>query len=130
MRLMRCSLPAYFFMNPRLSLGRINVSLRAYLLFLVLLIFPAVAAVKTVSLPPATSDHGCYTNNRAPLRPNPLLKLPIGAITPKGWLGHQLELEAQGLTGHLQEISKWCKFDGNAWADASALVRSDYGPIC
>jgi len=113
-------------MNPRLSLGRINVSLRAYLLFLVLLIFPAVAGVKTVSLPPATSDHGCYTNNRAPLRPNPLLKLPIGAITPKGWLRHQLELEAQGLTGHLQEISKWCKFDGNAWADAKGEGHSGW----
>jgi DUF1680 family protein len=56
--------------------------------------------------------------NREPLLPSPFIKLPIGSITPKGWLRHQLELEAQGMTGHLQEISKWSKFEDNAWADA------------
>ena len=44
------------------------------------------------------------------------MKLPIGAITPKGWLRHQLELERDGMAGHLAEISPWCKFEGNAWA--------------
>src|SRR6267142_1977379 len=33
--------------------------------------------------------------------------------------GHsfRLELEAKGMTGRLPEVSKWCKFEGNAWAD-------------
>jgi hypothetical protein len=52
--------------------------------------------------------------------------LPIGAITPKGWLRHQLELEALGLTGHLQEISKWCKFESNAWASAKGEGHSGW----
>src|ERR1043166_1639130 len=59
-----------------------------------------------------------YIGNRAPLSPSPFMKLPIGSIRPKGWLRHQLELEAAGMTGHLPEISKWCKFEGNAWAAA------------
>ncbi|MBI4323965.1 MAG: glycoside hydrolase family 127 protein [Chloroflexi bacterium] len=60
------------------------------------------------------NDH--YLGNRAPLQPSPFIKLPIGSITPKGWLRRQLELEANGMTGRLPEISKWCKFEGNAWA--------------
>jgi len=44
------------------------------------------------------------------------MKLPIGSIKPKGWLRRQLELEANGMTGHLEEISKWCKFENSAWA--------------
>src|SRR2546430_14563078 len=64
--------------------------------------------------------------NRAPLLPSPLIKLPIGSITPRGWLRHQLELEAQGLTGHLPEISKWCKFEGNAWADLQGQGHSGW----
>jgi len=57
----------------------------------------------------------CVTN-RAPLLPSAFMKLPIGSIKPKGWLRHQLELEASGMTGHLEEISKWCKFENSAWA--------------
>jgi hypothetical protein len=75
------------------------------------------ASVATISR--AMGDAGAkphYVANRAPLLPSPFLKLPIGSITPKGWLRHQLELEAQGMTGHLPEISKWCRFEGNAWA--------------
>jgi hypothetical protein len=59
-----------------------------------------------------------YTGNREPLLPSPLVKLPIGAIEPKGWLRHQLELEANGMIGYLPAISKWCNFESNAWASA------------
>ena len=67
-------------------------------------------------MPPTTRSNPFYTGNRAPLVPSPLLKLPIGAITPKGWLRHQLELEADGMTGHLEDLSKWCNFKDSAWA--------------
>ena len=66
--------------------------------------------------PPAPPEpKSLYIANRRPLVPSAFIKLPIGSITPKGWLRRQLELEADGMTGHLEEISKWCKFEGNAW---------------
>src|SRR6058998_3639256 len=67
-----------------------------------------------------------YIANRDPLLPSPFMKLPIGSIRPKGWLRHQLVLEAAGMTGHLPEISKWCKFEGNAWAAANGQGHSGW----
>ena len=57
-----------------------------------------------------------YVTNRPPLVSSAFMKLPFGSIKPKGWLRAQLELEANGMTGHLEEISKWCKFEDSAWA--------------
>lgn len=74
----------------------------------------------------ASNTTSLYPANRAPLAPSPLVKLPIGSITPKGWVRHQLELEAEGMTGHLPEISKWCKFEGNAWADPQGKGHSGW----
>ena len=54
------------------------------------------------------------------------MKLPIGSIIPKGWVRHQLELEAKGMTGRLPEISKWCKFEGNAWVDPQGQGHSGW----
>ena len=42
--------------------------------------------------------------NRAPLQPTAFLALPLGAIRPRGWLLDQLTAQANGLTGHLDEI--------------------------
>ena len=61
-----------------------------------------------------TSD-GFYTPNRAPLQPTAFQKLPIGSITPRGWLRHQLELDAQGLCGRLPEVSRFLNFDETGW---------------
>lgn len=82
-----------------------------------------VRSVKTV---PASQRTGLYTSNRAPLRPSPLVKLPIGSITPAGLVKQMLELEASGMTGHLAEISKWCKFEGNAWSDPNGTGHSGW----
>jgi hypothetical protein len=81
---------------------------------------------RVVETPPTSSTNSFYIGNRPPLLPSPLIKLPIGSITPKGWLRHQLELAAQGLTGHLLEISKWCKYEGNAWADPQGQGHSGW----
>lgn len=56
-----------------------------------------------------------YIGNRPPLLPGPLLKLPIGAIEPQGWLLKQLELEADGFFGHLPELSRFLIKEGNPW---------------
>jgi len=56
-----------------------------------------------------------YIGNRPPLLPSPLIKLPIGAIEPQGWVRRQLELQADGFHGNLTEISRFLKKEGNAW---------------
>jgi len=55
------------------------------------------------------NDH--YVGNRSPLLPSPLMKLPVGSIEPKGWLRHQLQLMADGMVGHLPELSGFCRND-------------------
>jgi hypothetical protein len=44
------------------------------------------------------------TSNRAPLQPNAYDLMPLGSVTPKGWLLDQLKLQAAGLSGHLDEF--------------------------
>jgi hypothetical protein len=75
---------------------------------------------------PSSGGSGFCLGNRDPLSPSPLVKLPIGSIAPKGWLRHMLQLEAQGMTGHLAEISPWCKFQGNAWTDPQGKGHSGW----
>ncbi|HUW19530.1 MAG TPA: beta-L-arabinofuranosidase domain-containing protein [Sedimentisphaerales bacterium] len=84
-----------------------------------LMVWPVPAAgemqVGVVKMPPADKTNSFYVSNRPPLEPSPLIKLPIGSIKAKGWLRRQLELETEGTIGHLTELSKWCKAEGNAW---------------
>ncbi|MHB8655128.1 MAG: beta-L-arabinofuranosidase domain-containing protein [Terriglobia bacterium] len=60
--------------------------------------------------------------NRSPLRPDAFYALPLTAIKPKGWLRRQLEIQAHGLTGHLDEFwpdvgpnSGWLGGTGESW---------------
>src|SRR5260221_731713 len=65
--------------------------------------------------PPTEGAKGFYVGKPSPLEPSPLIKLPIGAIEPRGWLRGQLELMRDGMTGHMAELSHWVKPEGNAW---------------
>lgn len=62
-----------------------------------------------------------YPNNPEPLVQNAYIRLPLGAVKPEGWLKRQLEIQAQGLTGHLDEFwpdlvkSAWRGGEGEAW---------------
>lgn len=56
-----------------------------------------------------------YISNQAPLQPQQFIKLPTGSIQPQGWLKRQLELQKDGLNGHLGEISAWLQKEDNAW---------------
>ncbi len=56
-----------------------------------------------------------YVVNRAPLKNNYFVKLPVGSVTAGGWVKHFLELQRDGLTGNLGNISIWLSKTDNAW---------------
>lgn len=88
---------------------------------------PAVAAVDGVVVEelPAEGANVSYIGNRSPLKPGPLIKLPVASFKPAGWLGRMLELQRDGLTGHLGEVSNWLTREGNAWLRTDG--KGDYG---
>ena len=62
------------------------------------------------------------TANREPLSKTLFIELPLGSVYPEGWLGNQLTIQANGLTGHLEEIwdpvgpdSGWLGGTGENW---------------
>lgn len=85
----------------------------------------AAAPVTVVGRPPASGGSVHYPSNRAPLAPAPLVKLPVGAVAPQGWVRRQLELQGHGFHGHLTEISRFLVKEGNAWLSPSG--QGDHG---
>ena len=67
------------------------------------------------SRPTLKGQNSWYLGNKAPLQPANFIKLPMGSIQPKGWLLKMLELQKDGLSGHLGEISAWLDKKDNAW---------------
>ena len=60
--------------------------------------------------------------NRLPLKPGAFALLPLGSVRPEGWLKRQLEIQARGLTGRLDEFwpdvgptSGWLGGSGESW---------------
>lgn len=60
--------------------------------------------------------------NRNPLTPNAMAPLPLGSVKPQGWLRQQLQIQANGLSGHLDEFwpdlgpnSGWLGGSGESW---------------
>ncbi len=89
--------------------------------------------VAVVACPTPDPAHSAYPNNRTPLLTAPLLKLPLGAIRPGGWLKHQLALMTDGMTGRLAEISSflapdngWFGTDKNGWEEQPYWFRGFY----
>ena len=68
-----------------------------------------------ISRPLNNSINTYYVSNKAPLAPQYFIKLPVTAIKPGKWLRKQLELQRDGLTGNLGEISIWLSKTDNAW---------------
>ncbi|MGB2809381.1 MAG: beta-L-arabinofuranosidase domain-containing protein [Sedimentisphaerales bacterium] len=82
--------------------------------------------IEVVQQPNTKATNSFYVGNRQPLTPSPFIKLPIGAIKPQGWVRKQLELEAEGFTGHLLEISRFLKKEDNAWLSAQGQGHSPW----
>jgi hypothetical protein len=76
---------------------------------------PKATGASTVLRPVINEQNNWYNGNRAPLQPSNFIKLPLGSIQPQGWILKLLELQKDGLCGHLGEISAWLKKDKNAW---------------
>jgi DUF1680 family protein len=60
--------------------------------------------------------------NKAPLQDNAFAPLPLGSVKPRGWLAKQLRIQADGLSGHLDEFwpdlgpnSGWLGGAGESW---------------
>ncbi len=69
-----------------------------------------------------SSAHACYQEEPKPAAPAlhsmALEPLPLGAIKPAGWLKDQLRIQADGLSGHLDEF--WPDIKDSAWFGGSA----------
>ncbi len=78
-----------------------------------------------IGSPPTDRRNDHYVSNRAPLAVSPLVPLPLKAITPRGWLRKQLELQAAGFHGHFEEISTFLQKDKNSWLDPKG--EGDHG---
>jgi hypothetical protein len=66
-----------------------------------------------------------YISNRAPLQKAYFIKLPVGSVKAGGWLKKALELQRDGLTGNLGEISIWLSKTNNAWLNKEG--KGEYG---
>lgn len=71
--------------------------------------------ITELTKPDNTATNQFYVSNRKPLQQLYFIKLPVGAIQPKGWLKKYLQLQRDGLTGQLGEISAWLAKKDNAW---------------
>jgi hypothetical protein len=68
------------------------------------------------------SDAPTIVQNRTPLAPSVFCPFPLGSIRPAGWLKAQLQIQADGLGGHLDETwadvgasSGWLGGTGESW---------------
>lgn len=89
----------------------------------------------TVGVPPSAAPNTHYPSNRSPLAVSPLVKLPIGAVEPRGWLMAQLQLMRDGFTGRLAELSPflgddsgWITLEGKGWEEMPYWLKG-YGDL-
>jgi len=88
----------------------------------IIIVFLAIWSVGCQNNDQNNADHQ-YVINRAPLRQNPYIELPLGSIKAKGWLEEMLLRQKQGSTGNLDRLwpeamgeqSGWLGGDGDQW---------------
>ncbi|MBE0654818.1 MAG: glycoside hydrolase family 127 protein [Bacteroidales bacterium] len=69
-----------------------------------------------------------YQGNRAPLRENPFIELPLGSVKAKGWLEEMLIRQKDGATGHLDDLYPLVMGENNGWlgGDGDQWERGPY----
>lgn len=106
----------------------LNTTVRKWILLQVIL-FAALSLsaqnITNIKRPETTSVNSFYIGNKLPLQPLNFIKLPVGAIKPQGWILKYLELQRDGLTGKLGEISAWLDKRNNAWFSGNG--QGDHG---
>jgi hypothetical protein len=80
-------------------------------------LLPTALRPDTGAPPPGTG--GFYTPNRPPLTAAPFQQLPVGAVTPQGWLAEQLATQVSGLIGQMTSISHFCDYNNCGWITPS-----------
>jgi len=102
--------------------------MQAGLVFISVCLFscePAKIQVEVVERPDVSTRNSHYVSNRTPLQASSLIKLPVGAVKPEGWLLEYLHLQRDGLTGNLNKISAWLQKENNAWLSSEG--RGEWG---
>ncbi len=105
----------------------------SFLILLIISFKKEKPVVEIVDIPNTLKESTCYASTKKPLKPSPLLQLPLGSIQATGWLQTQLELMTEGYTGHLYEISSflddnsgWLGGDEQGWEEAPYWLRGFY----
>ena len=86
---------------------------------------PVATVITNIKRPSTKEANQFYSSNKRPLLPLAFIKLPVGSIKPEGWILKYLELQRDGLTGKLGEISEWLDKNNNAWF--SGTGKGDHG---
>ncbi len=89
----------------------------------------AQTQIRVVQRPDTSQASELYAGNRPPLLASPLIKLPVGKVKPQGWLLRQLQLEAEGFTGHLPELSRFLREEDNAWLSPKGEGHSGWEEV-
>ncbi|QJE94262.1 beta-L-arabinofuranosidase domain-containing protein [Luteolibacter luteus] len=92
-------------------------------------VFPLPLPLSVLMLATAVV-HAEAVPNREPLQATPFTALELGSIRARGWLENQLKLQADGLTGHAEEVipelgpeNGWRGGEGEAWEKGPYYLR-------
>lgn len=110
------------FMELQLHFSKEKSSTRREFIGLLASAFPASRILLSSDTVFAAASVSPLTRNRAPLAASAFTLLPMGSIRPAGWLKDQLRIQADGLSGHLDETwadvgpnSGWLGGTGESW---------------
>ncbi|WP_153798080.1 beta-L-arabinofuranosidase domain-containing protein [Foetidibacter luteolus] len=90
--------------------------------------FVITVIVCCIGLSSLAQKEKAHLNNRSPLRQNPYIELPLGAIKPQGWLKEMLVRQKDGATGQLDKLYPLVMNERNGWlgGDGDQWERGPY----